>query len=61
MSFSREEVSAVFFILAIVLNLYQIIDQKYFARDRMINYLIKKAKAERKCFVCTRPMQVTDE
>lgn len=61
MNLSKEDVSVIFFIVSICLNIFQLFDQNYFAKERILKSLVKKTNKHKKCVICTRPMIITDD
>lgn len=59
MNLSREEVGVILIIVSICLNIYQIIDQSYLAKERLFQNLVKKTNKHKKCVLCDRPMIIT--
>lgn len=61
MNLSKEDVSAIFFIISICLNIFQLVDQNYFAKERIFNSFVKKTNKNKKCIICDRPMIITGD
>jgi hypothetical protein len=58
---TKDDFIAVALITSNLLLVGDWIDRSFFYKERLINFLIRKAKAEKKCFVCGRPMKVISE
>lgn len=61
MNLSKEEVGVILIIISICLSIYQIVDQNYFAKERIFQNMVKKTNKRQKCILCDRPMIITKD
>lgn len=58
---TKEDVNAILSITSICLLLGELLDRKFFSRERLINRMIKDAEKEGKCPICARPLKVVKD